>query len=129
MEKNKTDAEILKVLLKQFTIGWTITSLSKEIGMSRVGIWKVLKQLETKRLVLLTPIGDGKTSTFNIGLNWENPVLEKNLSLILTEDASKNQRWVNNFSELENKLDFLNNVFKNKKYPFFPRDKISLLPS
>jgi len=107
MEKKKTDTEILKVLLKQFTIKWTITSLAKEINMSRVGIWKVLKQLETKRLILLSPIGDGRTSTFNIGLNWENPVLEKSLSLILTEDASKNQRWMNNFSELENKVDFL----------------------
>ena len=47
MEKNKTSIEILKVLLKQFTIKWTITSLAKEINISRVGIWKVLKRLET----------------------------------------------------------------------------------
>ena len=107
MEKNKTNTEILRVLLKQFTIKWTITSLAKELNVSRVGIWKVLKKLEAKRLILLSPIGEGKTSVFNINLNWENQILEKNLSLILTEDALNNQMWLNNFKELEDKLNFL----------------------
>src|SRR3989344_6206942 len=107
MEKNKTNTEILKILLKQFTIKLTITSLAKELNISRVGIWKVLKKLEAERLILLSSIGEGKTSAFNINLNWGNPILEKNLSLILTEDAFKNQRWLNNFKEIENKLDFL----------------------
>jgi len=107
MDKNKTNTKILKVLLKQFTIKWTITSLAKELNLSRVGIWKVLKKLESEKLITLTQIGQGKTSIFNINLNWENPLLEKNLLLILTEDAYKNQRWLNNFKELENKLGFL----------------------
>ena len=107
MEKNKTNTEILKVLLKQFTIKWTITSLAKELNLSRVGVWKILKKLEAERLILLSPIGKGKTSVININLNWENPVLEKNLSLILTKDAFKNQRWLNNFKEIEDKLNFL----------------------
>ncbi len=107
MEKNKTDAEILKLLLKQFIVKWTITSLAKEINMSRVGIWKVLKKLEARKLIFLSSIGEGKTNTFIIDLNWENPLLEKNLSLILSEDALKNQRWLSNFAELEKKVDFL----------------------
>ncbi|HLC63356.1 MAG TPA: HTH domain-containing protein [Candidatus Nanoarchaeia archaeon] len=107
MDKNKKNTEILKIILKQFTIKWTITSLAKEIKMSRVGIWKALKKLEAENLILLSPVGGGETSTFNILLNWENQILEKRLSLILTEDALKNQRWLNNFKELENKLDFL----------------------
>ena len=107
MEKNKTNTEILKVLLKQFTIKWTITSLAKELNLSRVGVWKILKKLEAERLILLSPIGKGKTSVININLNWENPILEKNLSLILTKDAFKNQRWLNNFKEIEDKLNFL----------------------
>ena len=107
MKKKKTEEEILKILLKQFTTKWTITSLAKEINISRVGIWKVLKRLETEKLILLFPIGQGKTSTFSINLNWENPLLEKRLSLILTEEALKNQRWLNNFNELENKIEFL----------------------
>ena len=107
MGKNKINTEILKVLSKQFTIKWTITSLAKELNVSRVGIWKVLKKSEAEKLILLSPIGEGKTSILNINLNWENPILEKSLALILTEDAFKNQKWLNNFKELENKLDFL----------------------
>ena len=107
MEKHKTSTEILKVLLKQFTANWTITSLAKEINRSRVGIWKVLKKLEKEKLIFLSPIGEGKTSIFSVNLNWENPLLAKKLSLILTEDALENQRWINNFGELENKVDFL----------------------
>lgn len=107
MEKNKTNTKILKVLLKQFTTKWTITSLANELNISRVGIWKALKKLEAERLILLFHIGGGKTNIFNINLNWENPILEKNLSLILTEDAFKKQRWLNDFKELEDKLEFL----------------------
>src|SRR3989338_2033063 len=97
----------MEVLLKQFTIKWTITSLAKELNLSRVGVWKILKKLEAERLILLSPIGKGKTSVININLNCENPILEKNLSLILTKDAFKNQRWLNNFKEIEDKLNFL----------------------
>ena len=107
METTKPHIKILKILLKDFTIKLTITFLAKEIGMSRVGIWKVLKKLEVEKLIILSPIGTGKTSTYIISLNWENPLVEKTLSLALTEDALKNQRWLSNFAELGNKADFL----------------------
>jgi len=107
MEKNKADIKILKTLLKHFTTKWIITSLAKEINTSRVGIWKALKKLEKEKLIFLSPIGESKTSTFNISFNWKNPILEKKLSLILTEDALKNQMCLNDFIELKNKFDFL----------------------
>ncbi len=104
MDKNKPDTEILKLLLKQFAIKWTITSLAKELNISRVGTWKILKKLEAKKFIILSPIGEGKTSTFIISLNWENLLLKKTLSLILTEKKKKNQRWMNNFEEIGNSL-------------------------
>lgn len=107
METTKPSTKILKILLKDFTIKPTITLLAKEISMSRVGTWKILKKLEAKKLIILSPMGEGKTSTYRISLNWENPIVEKTLSLALTEDALKNQRWLSNFAELENKVDFL----------------------
>ena len=107
METTKPNIKILKILLKDFTIYQTITLLAKEIDMSRVGTWKILTKLEAEKLVILTPIGTGKTSTFSISLNWENPIVEKSLSLALTQDALKNQRWLSNFAELEDKVDFL----------------------
>ena len=107
MEKINSNKKILKVLLKDFTIKPTITSLAKEIGISRVGIWKILKKLKKEKFVLLSPIGTGKTSIYTVSLNWDNPLLDKTLDLVLSEEAFKNQRWVSNFAELEDKLDFL----------------------
>ena len=40
-------------------------------------------------------------------LNWFNPVTEKTLSLILTKESIKQQRWRVNFAELENNVKFL----------------------
>jgi hypothetical protein len=98
---------ILKALLKDFSTKHTITSLSKSAGMTRVGIWKLLKNLELEKFVKLTPVGKGKTSVYTVTLNWENSLVEKMLSIILTEEALKNQRWINNFSELEKNVYFL----------------------
>ena len=107
MKKINTKDTILKILLKQFSINWTITSLANEINLSRVGIWKVLKKLERERLITLTKMGQGRTNTTTIKLNWKNLVLKKKLSLILTEEASQYPRWLNNFEELENLTDFV----------------------
>ena len=104
METNK---KILEILLKEFSIDCTITSLSKKAGLSRVGTWKILKRLEKENLILLSKVGTGKTSINKITLNWDNPILEKILVLILTEEAIKNQRWINNFAELGDKVAFL----------------------
>ena len=107
MGKTITEDKILTILLKQFSINWTITSLANEINLSRVGIWKVLKKLEKEKLIILTSIGKGKTSTISIKLNWENIILEKKLSLTLTEETLKQQRWLNNFEELINSTEFM----------------------
>jgi len=101
-----TEDKILIILLKQFSTNWTITSLANEINISRVGVWKVLKKLEREKLIISTSIGQGKTNTISIKLNWENIILEKKLSLILTEEALKQQRWLNNFGELKNITEF-----------------------
>lgn len=105
MKKNSQD-EILEILFRQFSRIWIITSLSEEINLSRVGTWKVLKELEKENLIFLVSIGTGKTNSKTIKLNWENPLLEKKLSLILTKEALEQQRWLKNFAELEKITDF-----------------------
>ena len=107
METEEINPKILKIILKDFSVKHTITSIAKEVEMTRVGIWKVLKKLEAEKIVLLSTIGAGKTSTYNISLNWDNPLVEKILSLALTKDTIKNQRWVDNFIELKDKVGFL----------------------
>ena len=103
---DKASGECLKIVLKGFSVEHTITSLSKDIGNTRMGIWKTLKKLQADKLMLLMPAGKGKTSTYLARLNWENPLVEKILILLLTEEALKYPRWLANFSELENKADF-----------------------
>ncbi len=105
METTKT--KILKILFKDIAVKHTITYLAQEVGMSRAGLWKVLKKLENENLILLSSVGAGKTSTYIVNLNWKNSILDKVLSLALTEDAIKNQRWISNFSELEDNVGFL----------------------
>ena len=98
---------VLLTLFKDFSNIHTITSLSKITNLTRVGIWKILKKLESKEILKLTPIGAGKTSTSIINLNWDNPVLDKSLVLYLTEEMLENKRWKTNFSGLEPFVDFL----------------------
>ena len=103
----KKSYEILKILLKDISKRHTVTSLSKEREISRVGSWKLLKELEKENLIILTPIGPEKTSVLEVSLNWDNPILEKTLALLLTEDALKQNKWRYNFKEHENHVSFL----------------------
>ncbi|MBI2141931.1 hypothetical protein HYU15_00385 [Candidatus Woesearchaeota archaeon] len=107
MKGSKSVSRVLEYLLKDFTSRPTVTSLAKEIGLSRVGAWKLIKRMQSGKLIVLYKIGNGETNAYSMGLNWENPLVCKNLALCLTENALKNQRWLNIFAELGNKLDFL----------------------
>ncbi|HLD00129.1 MAG TPA: HTH domain-containing protein [Candidatus Nanoarchaeia archaeon] len=102
-----TAKRVLLHLLKDFSSTHTITSLAKELGLSRVGIWKVLKKLDENKHILVKTVGAGKTSISIITLNLENPLVEKMLSLYLAEEALKQRRWQVNFAELDRITDFL----------------------
>ena len=102
-----TVKRVLLYLLKDFSRMHTITTMAKELGLSRVGMWKVIKKLDGEKYVVLKTIGGGKTSASLINLNWENSLLEKALSLHLTEEALKLRRWQVNFAELENVTNFV----------------------
>ncbi len=107
METIKNAAQRLVVLLLKDLGIHTATSLSKELKMTRQGTWKVLKKLEKDGLIMLEQIGEGKTSTQRIRLNWNNEVVEKTLALSLAHEALQNQRWRFDFAELKPEVDFL----------------------
>ncbi|MEK6875985.1 MAG: hypothetical protein AABX63_01120 [Nanoarchaeota archaeon] len=96
----------MTILLRDFS-SHTATSLSKELKMSRWGLWKILKKLEKDKLIEIEPIGAGKTSTSIIKLNWDNVLAEKTLALSLTQEAVKYKRWMHDFSNLQEEVDFL----------------------
>lgn len=103
---NKTTQKIIAILLKDFSVH-TASSLSKELNMSRQGIWKILKELEKDEFIILEHIGNGKTSIQRIRLNWDNELVEKTLAFSLTQEAFKYQRWKFSFADLKEKVDFL----------------------
>lgn len=99
--------KVLLTLLKDFSTTQVITSLSKKIDLTRVGIWNILKKLEIEHYITLKPIGTGKTSTYIVLLNWDNPLTDRILALYLTEEALLQKRWEVNFKLLVDQMDFL----------------------
>ncbi len=106
MTESKSEG-ILSILLKEPFATHTATSIAKALNMTRQGIWKALNRLKKDKLINLEFIGDAKTSAAIIKLDWSNPATEKILSLILTKDSLKQQRWRVNFAELEKNVIFL----------------------
>ena len=79
--------KVLLHVFKDFSSGHTITSLANALGLSRVGVWKILKRLSAEKYITVTPVGAGKTSASVIKINWDNPLVKKVLSLCLAEEA------------------------------------------
>lgn len=102
----KKSYEILKILLKDCFNKHTVTTLAKVRGISRVGSWKILKELEKEKLIKLAPISSEKTSVNEVSLNWDNPLLEKILVLLLAEESLKQEKWRFNFKQIEDKVHF-----------------------
>lgn len=108
METIKDNAQkVMLILLKSIVIRQTATSLAKELNLSRAGAWKIIKKLEKEELIILKPTGEGKTSSQQILLNWDNPLVEKKLSLSLMHEALLQRRWRATFKDLEKKVGFL----------------------
>lgn len=107
MEQEKPKEKILKKLLKDFTRQYTLTAIAQDIGMTRSGTWKVLKKLESEEFIVLTAIGEGKTSAYKISLNWNNPLIESTLITLLTKESLNYKRWKFNFEKLGQELEIL----------------------
>lgn len=101
MEQEKPKEKILKILLKDFLREYTLTAITQNIGMTRSGTWKVLKKLENQGFIVLTAIGEGKTSAYKISLNWNNLLIKSTLITLLTKEALNYERWRDNFKKLE----------------------------
>ena len=104
---NGVSREVLLILCKDFSRMHSITYLAREVNMSRVGMWKVIKNLKEEELITLTPISKGKTSVSVVRLNWDNIILKKALELYLTEESEQQRRWKFDFKDLEKEFDFL----------------------
>ncbi len=102
-----TTQTILLVLVKDFSVVHTATSLAMQLKMSRWGVWKMLKKLEQEEIIIIKPTGVGRTSTQTIHLNWDNKLTEKIIILALAQEALAFKRWRFNFVDLEKEVNFL----------------------
>lgn len=97
--------KIALLLLKDFSTMHTITSIGKELGMTRSGTWKVLKRLEHEKYLVMKSTGK-KTSLVVPKLNFKNDLLGKYLDLALSREAINYERWIFNFTEVKEHVSF-----------------------
>ena len=100
------DKLLLRLFKDSFSIH-TATSLAESLGVSRWGIWKTLKRLESEQLITLIKTGSGRTSTYSVELRWKSELLHASITLLLTKEAMEYGRWRANFRELSLCTDFL----------------------
>ena len=97
---------VLLSLLKDFSTTQAITFLGKKLSISRVAIWNILQKFASENYIILKPLGEGKTSAYIIKLNWDNILVQKALTLYLTEEAILQKRWYANFITIEKEVKF-----------------------
>jgi len=96
---------VVLILLKDFSTMHTITSIGRELGMTRSGTWKVLKRLEEEKYIIMKATGK-ETSLVIPKLNFKNDLLDKYLDLALSKEAKAHERWIFNFKEVEEYVSF-----------------------
>lgn len=96
---------IALLLLKDFSNMHTITSIGKELGMTRSGIWKVLMKLKKENYITLETTGK-ETSLIIPKLDLRNELLEKYLNFALSKEAKEHERWIFNFTEVKEHVSF-----------------------
>ena len=86
----------LLILFKDFTSYHNANSISKILGISRIGSMKLLKKLEKEKLVIKTIIG--KSTVYKP--NMENDYVLDIITFSLAEEANNFKRWKDEFREL-----------------------------
>jgi hypothetical protein len=97
---------LLHLFRNPFTVQ-TITSLTENLKRSRVGVWKTIKNLEKDNYLKLKPLESLRKKVYTIGINWDNPLVEKTLEMYLVGETLNYDEWTKNFKNLGNVLDFL----------------------
>ena len=95
---------IALLLLKDFSTMHTITSIGRELGMTRSGVWKVLMKLKKENYITLETTEE--KSLLIPKLNLRNELLEKYLNFALSKEAKEHERWIFNFTEVKEHISF-----------------------
>lgn len=105
--KKKTSESLLLMLLKEPYAKHTATSLAGALGLTRQGAWKALKALAEQKFIRIEALNGTKTSAALIKLNWQHPLTEKKLMLLLMQESLPYARWIDEFKPLQKISQFL----------------------
>ena len=112
--KLSNEQKIIKILFKDFLILYNSRSISKLIGITHAGAFKILIKLEERGIVKHIKIGKAKIYSLNI----DNPVADKEIEMALTIEAQNYEKWLEEFKELKNKANFVilfGSIIKNEE--------------
>ncbi len=98
----KKEQEIIKTLFKDFLTPYNSRNMSKVVGISHAGTFKILKKLEKKEIVKAKKIGQAVIYSLDI----ENPLTQREIEMALTIEAQNNKKWIEEFKQLKNKMHF-----------------------
>ncbi|MBS3088408.1 nucleotidyltransferase domain-containing protein [Candidatus Pacearchaeota archaeon] len=101
--KPSKEQEIIRRIFKDFQTSYNSRSISKLVGLSHVGAFKILKKIEKKGIASSKKIGNAVIYSLNLA----NPLARKEIELSLLIDAQNHKRWLEEFKDLENISDFV----------------------
>ncbi|GBE20566.1 MAG TPA: hypothetical protein ENG87_05475 [Candidatus Pacearchaeota archaeon] len=100
--KIKKEQEIIKILFKDPLTPYNSRNISNLVGISHAGSFKALKKLEKREIVKSQKIGNASIYS----LNMENPLTLREIEMVLTIEAQNHKRWVEEFRQLKDKINF-----------------------
>jgi hypothetical protein len=86
----------LLVLFKDFTSYYNANSISKVLGISRIGSMKMLKKFLNEKILISKSIG--KSTIYKLRL--EDDYVRKLIAFLLADEANNFRRWKEEFKEL-----------------------------
>src|SRR3989344_5606339 len=93
------EKKALLVLFKEFNVYYNANSLSKILGISRIGAMKILKKLFNKNILISMQIG--KSIIYKVNLS--DDYVRKLIAFLLADEAHGYERWKEEFKELAGK--------------------------
>lgn len=92
----KNEGKALLILFKDFTSYYNANSLSKKVGVSRIGSMKMLKKLKGEGLLISKTIG--KSTVYRP--NLEDDYVIDLIAFLLSDEANNFKRWKDEFKGL-----------------------------
>ena len=112
--KISNEYKAILVLFKDFLSNYNSRNLSKVVGISHAGMFKLLKKLEKREIIKPKRIGKAVIYSLNI----DSPVAKREIEMALTLEAQNYAKWLEEFMVLRDISEFavlFGSVIKDEK--------------